>query len=211
MKQAELYQEIRAIGEQSYDRLEGEWHDWLEVARQYEHKVPSQDRQDIRHDILIELAHARARDCKPIPILRAYRIATLMVALYWRERIKREVKVCVKSGLAVEPKCSTCRHRPKGTRCAWLAIRPLQSLDQPITDYDGNEARLLDTIADDNALDALDIGNAIDASRCLLGCPMRLIEIATKRRDGIPLNRKEQTYLNHYQARHLKKSQIALF
>ncbi|MBA7629085.1 hypothetical protein ES703_36583 [subsurface metagenome] len=36
-----LYKEIEAIAEQSYDQLEGEWLEWLQVARRYEHKIPS--------------------------------------------------------------------------------------------------------------------------------------------------------------------------
>ena len=104
--------ELDAIAEKSYDQLEGEWHDWLEVARKYEHKVPSQDRYDIRHTIIIELAKARQRDGKPIPILRAYRIASFTVALYWRELIKAQVRVCLYDGLPQEPHCPICRHKP---------------------------------------------------------------------------------------------------
>ncbi len=90
MRQSELTREIGAIAEQSYNQLEGEWRDWLQVARRYEHKVPYQDRLDIRHDIMLELYRARQRDNKPIPELRAYRIASLTVALYWR-RLKRQL------------------------------------------------------------------------------------------------------------------------
>ncbi len=72
--------EINAIAEQSYSQLDGEWADWLAAARRYEHKVPSQDRYDIRHSIMLELAKARQRDSKPIPLLRAYRIASPLLA-----------------------------------------------------------------------------------------------------------------------------------
>ena len=89
MRQTERDREIRGVAEQSYDQLDGEWGEWLAVARKYEHKVLTQDRLDIRHTILLELYHARQRDGKPIPILRAYRIASLMVALYWRQ-LKRQ-------------------------------------------------------------------------------------------------------------------------
>ena len=195
MRQSELTAEIQAQAEQSYDLLDGEWHDWLKVARRYEHKVPYQDRLDIRHDIILELYRARVRDGEPIPILRAYRIASLMVALYWRELNKASVKVCVYDGVAKEPHCASCSHKPKANRCVWLAIRPVQSLDQPTTDYEGNECRLLDTVADDKAID-LDL--QIDASTWLLGCPIRLIEIATKRRDRIALNKTDQKYLERY-------------
>ncbi len=170
MRQSELTQEIQAIAEQSYDQLDGEWHDWLEVARKYEHKVPSQDRYDIRHTILIELYRARQRDGKPIPTLRAYRIASLMVALYWR-KVKR--------------------------------IPTMLSLDQPTADYEGNEVRLRDTVADDKAID-LDL--QLDATTWRLGCPIRLIEIATKKLDGIALNKKDQKYLERYR----RKTQISL-
>ena len=36
----EIIGESLALAEASYDQLDGEWHDWLEVARKYEHKVP---------------------------------------------------------------------------------------------------------------------------------------------------------------------------
>ncbi|GAH78554.1 unnamed protein product, partial [marine sediment metagenome] len=120
--------------EQSYDHLDGEWHDWLEVAKRYEHRVPNQDRYDIRHTIMLELNRARQRDGKPIPLLRAYRIASLTVALYWR-RLKRQPTIL--------------------------------SLDQPTTDYEGNENRLLDTVADDKAIQAIDIDSRLDASQWL--------------------------------------------
>ena len=190
--------------ELSYNQLDGEWADWLEVAKRYERKVPSQDRYDMRHTIILELAKARQRDNKPIPLLRAYRIASLMVALYWREVVKREVKVCIYSGLPTEPHCASCRHN-QHKPCPYLALRPIQSLDQPTTDE--NEARLKDTIADDHAID-LDAWQ--DAHRFLLGCPMRLIQIANKRRDGIPLNDTDQRYFTRQRQKELKRYQLAL-
>jgi len=190
--------------EQSYNQLDGEWLDWLGVARKYESKVPSLDRYDVRHDILIELARARRRDGKPIPLLRAYRIASLTVAHYWRLRLKREVKVCVYNGVATEPKCATCRHKPKAFLCPYLASRPIQSLDQPATD---NELTLMDTVADDTAIEAVDIDAGIDATQWLLGCPIRLIEVAKKRKDGTPLDGKDRKYL----CKMLKRYQKTLF
>jgi len=192
----DIIRETLALAEQSYDQLEGDWQQWLEVARRYEHKVPSQDRADIRHDIMLELHRARQRDNKPLPLLRAYRIASLMIALYWRDRVKREVKVCVYSGLPTEPHCASCK-RHRGGSCPYLALRPVESLDQLPTDY-------LDTVADDKAID-LDL--RIDASTWLLGCPMRLIEIASKRLDGKPLANRDRMYLSRYR----KQTQKTLF
>jgi len=200
------FDQIRLI-EQSYDQLDGEWLEWLAVARKYDSKVPGLDRYDVRHNIMIELARARARDCQPIPLLRAYRIASFMVAAYWRECLKREVKVCIYNGMATEPKCAKCKHKPKGKRCPYQAYRPIQSLDQPTTDYEGYQCQLLDTVADDNAIEAIDIDAKVDATRWRLGCPTRLVEIADKKAHGIALDGKDRKYL----CKMLKRYQKALF
>jgi len=204
MKEAEVTAEILAEAEQSYDQLDGEWAEWLAVAKRYEHKVPSQDRYDIRHTILIELAHARQRDGKPLPILRAYRIASLTVALYWREVNKAQVKVCVYSGLPIEPHCKTCQHSSNHKDCCWLAVRPVQSLDSELGD-DGGDI-LADTIADDHAID---LDAWLDAKTWLLGCPIRLVQIAKKRRDGLLLNEAEDKYLDRFRKKDRK--QMSLF
>ena len=193
-----------------YDQLDGEWRDWLEVAKRYEHRVPAPERYDIRHTIMLELHHARQRDGKPIPLLRAYRIASLTVALYWREINKPLVKVCVIDGIAKEPnngKCSFKDKPPKCRQCPFLAVRAIQSLDSEIEDTEGNRVRLMDTVADDQAID---LDQWLDAKQWLLGCRMRLIEIATKRKDGIPLNEKDRRYFNRERQKELKRYQIAL-
>lgn len=207
MRQEELTAEIKAIAKRSYDQLDGEWRDWLEVAKRYEHRVPAPDKYDIRHTIMLELHHARQRDGKPIPPLRAYRIASLTVALYWREINKPLVKVCVIDGIAKEPnngKCSFKDKPPKCRQCPFLAVRAIQSLDTEIEDTEGNRVRLMDTVADDKAID-LDL--KLEASDWLLGCPMRLIEIATKKLDGKPLTAKDRQYLSRFR----RQAQKSLF
>jgi len=202
MNQAEMTAEVLAVAEQSYNQLDGEWHHWLEVAKRYEHRVPSQDRYDIRHSILVELAKARHRDNKPIPQLRAYRIASLTVALYWRELVKHQVKVCIYSGLPKEPHCNSCSHQNAGRRhCPYLALRPIESLD---TEPEEEGERLIDTIVDDHAID---LEAWLDARTWLLGCPMRLVQIAYKKLNGQALNKGEHCYLQRYR----RKTQLKLF
>jgi len=76
----------------SYDRLDGEWLKWYETAHRFEHKVPAQDRGDIRHNIILELALARARDGdKPFSEAMMCRVASFAVADYWR-KAKRKPK-----------------------------------------------------------------------------------------------------------------------
>ena len=200
MRQSELTAEIEAQAEQSYNQLEGEWLDWLGVARRYEHRVPSQDRLDMRHTILIELAKCRSRDNKPIPPLRAYRIASLMVALYWREANKTSIKVCIYNGIAQELHCATCSHNGQKP-CPYQASRPVQSLDADTTDSEGNTTRLKDTVADDHAIDIL---AWLDAKTWLLGCPLKLIQIGCKRQEGIPLTKTDRQYLWRYLKRQKK-------
>jgi hypothetical protein len=197
MKQAELTAEILTIAELSYDQLDGEWADWLAVAKRYEHRVPSQDRYDIRHTIIIELAKARRRDGKPIPLLRAYRIASLMIALYWRELAKHQVKVCIYNGLPTEPHCANCSHNGQ-RQCPYLALRAIQSLDSELDD-DGD--KLADTIADDHAID---LDAWLDAKTWLLGCPMKLVKIASKIKGGYKLTATDSQYLWRYHKRQQK-------
>jgi len=156
--------------DKTYDQLNGEWWDWLEVARRYDGKVPAQDRLDIRHNIMIELARARARDGKPLPILRAYRIASLTVALYWRQ-VKR--------------------------------TPTMVSLDSDIATEDGGTVRLIDTVASDKALDLPAV--YYDVRTWLLGCPIRLVQIANKKLDGKPLSAKDRMYLSRYRRAEQKK------
>ena len=170
--------------------------------------MPYQDRGDIRHDIMIELHRATYRDGKPLPLLRAYRIASLTVAFYWREFNKASVKVCLYNGLPTEPHCDSCNRKPKKDTCPYIGLRPIQSLDSEVTDSEGYRVRLMDTVADDHAIDLV---AKLDASHWLLGCKLQLIQIAQKLTDGIELNHKEKNYLYHFRNRELKKSQKALF
>ena len=167
MRQAEFVAESNAIAEQSYSQLKGEWAEWLAVAKRYEHKVPGIDRYDIRHAILIELAKARQRDNKPLPLLRAYRIASLTVALYWRQAMRRRTV----------------------------------SLDARLDDGDGDATELMDTIADDQAID---LDAWLDAKTWLLGCPIQLIRIAHKRQEGQRLTATDSQYLWRYHKRQQK-------
>jgi len=198
MRQEELKAEIDQIAEQSYSQLEGEWGEWLEIAKRYELKVPSQDRLDIRHTILLELALARLDSKKLIPKFRAYRIASFMVADYWRTR-KR-----LTSGLD----CAHCS-KAQRARCKkeWLysqcpKLIKLVSLDTVTIDADGNPHTLKDTLADDHAID---LDAWLDVTTWLLGCPARLIEIANKRIDGKPLNQADRQYLSRFRRREQKR------
>lgn len=162
----------------SYEGLEGDWLQWLEVATRYEVKVPTQDRADLRHTIILELALARSKATEPIPLYRAYRIASYMVADYYRQLKKLTTGI-------------DCRHCSKEQRleckehylygeCPKLI--KLEYLDRERLDTEGNLVTVKDTLADDHAID---LDQWLDSETFLLGCPIRLIEIALKRQDLI--------------------------
>ncbi len=154
----------------SYARLNGEWAIWSEIAHRFERKVPTQDRGDIRHTIILELALARARDGnKPFSEALMCRIASFVVADYWRKEKRKPT---------------------------------ILSLDTERDNGDGDTTELMETIADDKALD---LDAWADARTFLLGCPHRLIQIARMRLNGIALEPRDKMYLQRFRQREQKK------
>ncbi|APH12397.1 hypothetical protein ASJ33_04150 [Dehalococcoides mccartyi] len=183
----------------SYDRLNGEWAQWFRTAQRFEHKVPAQDRGDIRHSIILELAMARARDGdKPFSEAMMCRIASCVVADYWRKQYKLTNGLdCGSCGQKQRAKCkdgylySVC---PKAVK--------IESLSKPITDSEGNVTEFGDTIADDKAID---VGAWLDARTFLLSCPNRLLQIAHKMRNGDNLTPTDSQYLWRFRKREQNK------
>jgi len=205
MRQSELTTEINAIAEQSYSQLEGKWLEWLEVARRFEHKVEAQDRLDLRHTIIVAFADQQARNerlGKPdLSLYGMLRIASHCVADYWREQAKHQVKVCIYSGLPIEPHCDSCRHKLKAKECPYLALRPVQSLDSELDDSEGNTIALKDTLADDS----IDIEAWAERSTWELGYPKRLVAIVHKIDNGENLTATDSQYLWRYRKRTQKR------
>jgi hypothetical protein len=154
----------------SYDRLDGEWLIWYEVAHRFERKVPTQDRGDIRHNIILELALARRRDGnKPFNEAMMFRVASFVIADYWRKANRKPT---------------------------------ILSLNNEVDNGDGDTTELINTVADDRAID---VSAWIDARTWLLGCPIRLVKIAQKRLGGQTLSNYERLYLYRYRKRENQK------
>ncbi len=199
------------IHSNGYDHLEGEWGEWYRVAAPYARKVPPIDQEDVKHDILIELAQARARDGVPIPELRAYRIASLTVALYWRKQARATRRVCTYNGYATEPHCQACHFREQlaehsARRCPFVGVRPTLSLDSPSGTIEGLAVSLKDTLASEHLEDMPP--QWYEAKTWLLGCPVRLIQIAGQIQDGESLNDRDRQYLSR--ERRKRQRELAL-
>jgi hypothetical protein len=160
--------------------------------------VPAQDRGDIRHSIILELAMTRARDGdKPFSEALMCRIASCVVALYWRKQYK--LTNGLDCGSCSQKQRQKCRSADLYRQCP-KAIK-IEYLSKPITDANGNVTELGDTIADDKAID---IGAWLDARTFLLSFPQRLVAIAHKRVEGTPLTGAEMKYLCKWRKREQK-------
>ena len=136
---------------------------YITVADRYQRKAKRQDREDLNHTIILSLAQAQLRmDNNGGGQLSD--LAMLRIASYECQKYWRAIK-------------------------RQLTIL---SLNTDIYDGDGNTTELIDTVADDKAID---LDAWLDARTWLLGCPRRLIQIANKRLKGIPLDGKDQKYL----------------
>ena len=181
--------------------MEHNWDTYIEIARRFEYKAQFQDREDLRHSIIIEIAEAKSKNGdKPFTEATMCRIASYVVADYYRGlRLPSGNLPCGRCSKAQRAKChkddlySQCR---KGVEVV--------SLNSQIEDGEGNGIELIDAIADDSAID---LDAWLDARIWLLGCPKRLVGIAHKIANGIALDLADRLYLCKWR----KKAQKRLF
>jgi hypothetical protein len=182
-----------------YDQLDGDWLTYYKVASRFNHKAKAEDTEDLLHDIILTLAVAKRNNGhKPFTEAMMYRIASYTQADYWRTYYKLTMAL-------------DCRHCSKAQRqkCRsdWLysecpkAIK-LESLNKPIIDREGNLTELGELIADDKAID---LDAWLDAKTFLASAPKRLLGIAYKRVNGIPLEPNEKMYLQRFREREQKR------
>ena len=151
-----------------------DWSKYITIAKRYQHKAKPDDREDLNHDIVIAIAEAqKAKDNNGGGSLSD--IAMMRIAAYQCQKYWRQVR----------------------------RQSNISSLNTQLDNGDGDTTELIETIADDKAID---LDAWMDASVWLLGCPSRLIEIANKRVKSIPLNNAEMIYICRYR----KKEQLAL-
>jgi len=145
---------------------------YITVADRYQRKARYQDREDLNHTIILSLAQAQlAKDNNGGGQLSD--VAMLRIASYECQKY-------------------------------WRAIKrqfTILSLNTELNNGDGDGIELIDTVADDKAID-LDVW--IDARTWLLGCPRRLIMIASNRLKGKALTQYERLYLYRFRKREQK-------
>jgi len=149
-----------------------DWSKYINVADRYQHKARYEDRADLKHNIIVSLADSQIR-------------------------LDNNGGGQLSDGAML--RIASCRVADYW-RSEYRNSRVI-SLNTIIADGEGNTTELIDTLADDKAIDLADW---LDAKTFLLGCPKRLIEIAHKRVEGIPLADKDWSYLKRFRRREQK-------
>jgi hypothetical protein len=178
-----------------------DWEKYIAVADRFQYKAKAQDREDLKHTIILKLAQVACNNGhKPFTEATMYRIASYTVADYWRGQYK------LSNGLD----CGSCS-KTQRRKCKknWLytecpkAVK-VEYLSKPIIDDNGNITELGELIADDTTID---LEAWLDAKTFLLGFPKRLMEIARKISNGESLSAIDRAYLSKFR----KREQIRLF
>ena len=186
-----------------YDQLEGDYAVYYKVATKFVHKAQAQDRDDLLHTIILNLAVAgKSNGHKPDNPSWMYRIASFTVAQYWQDYYYRTNGI--DCGHCSNPQRKKCkRDNLYGSQCP-RAIK-VESLQKPIIGEDGELGELGDLIADDKAID---LDQWLDDKTFLLGFPQKLQDIAQKKVDGIPLNNADKLYLGKWRKKNRQKRLI---
>jgi len=194
-------------GGNGYDQLPEPFLTFYTIAVRFAHKALTDEREDLLHDIIEGLATVAKRKAaagQDFTEPAMYRIAEHIKDhyLYWHYSYTNGLD-CQHCSKAQRAKCRKNWAYSDWAYCDCHRAITMESINQPITDSEGNITELAELIADDKVLD---LAEWIDARTFLIGAPIRLKMIARKLNKGEALNHPEQQYL--YKLR--KKSQKAL-
>jgi hypothetical protein len=188
--------------------LDGDWATYAKIAENFVRKVKLEEREDFRHDLILEMAKVKAKYAltgKPLTEAGLMRVASYQVTEYW-ERLRR-FTTWLDCGNCSKEQRRKCREELLYSECP--KFRQLVSLNAEVNgDGDGEPSELIEFIADDKAID---LDAWVDARRILRGLPRRLVQIGYKRYAGIPLDSKEKECLKRHRQKELKNYQKTLF
>jgi hypothetical protein len=186
------------VGNNGYDRLPEPYSTYHRIALRFAHKALTDEREDLLHDIIIGLAktgETLADRGQQFSEIAQIRTAEHIKDHYWYQHYAYhnglDCQHCSKAQRA------KCRENWAYSDCP-RAIT-LESMNQPITDGEGNITEFAELIADDKAID---LAEWLDARTFLIGAPIRLKTIALKRSKGEELTGAERKYLTKLRKRY---------
>jgi hypothetical protein len=185
-------------GGNGYDHLPEPYLTYYKVALRFAHKALTDEREDLLHDIIIGLARTGqmlATRGQQFTEIAQIRTAEHIKDHYWYQHYAYhnglDCQHCSKAQRA------KCRENWAYSDCH-RAIT-IESINQPITDSEGNITELAELIADDGAID---LAEWLDARTFLIGAPIRLKTLAVKRNKGEELTHAERQYLSKLRKRY---------
>jgi len=161
------------------------------------------EREDLLHDIIIGLVRtgqtlaARGQQFTEIAQIRA---AEHIKDHYWYKHYAYHNGLdCQHCSKAQRAKCRENWAYADWAYCDCQRAITLESINQPITDSEGNITEVAELIADDKAID---LAEWLDAKTFLIGAPIRLKTLAIKRHKGEELTGAERKYLTKLRKRY---------
>ena len=150
-----------------------DWSKYSTVADRYQYKAKAQDREDLNHTIILSLADAQTR----LDHNGGGELSDLAMLRIASCRVADYWRSEYRNGRIV-------------------------SLNQVVyEDDDGSQIELIDTLADDKAID---LEAWLNDATWLLGYPKRLVEVVRKIANGIRLDPKDKMYLQRFRRREQK-------
>jgi len=149
-----------------------DWSKYIAVADRFQHKAKRQDRDDLNHDIIASLADTQLR----LDQNGGGQLSELAMLRIASCRVADYWRAEYRNGRII-------------------------SLNTVIEDEDGNQIELIDTLADDKAID---LEAWLDQSLWQLGFPKRLAQIARKIAYGSKLTATDSQYLWRFRLKEQK-------
>lgn len=180
-----------------------DWSKYIEIADKFQYKAKPEDREDLRQDIILRLAEVEAKyngNGNGLTEGGMVRVASFVVMAYWRDYYRTVNGF--DCGRCSNQQRKRCKDGVLYAKCP-KAIT-INSLNKPIVDEDGNITELWQVLADDKAVD---LEAWLDAKLWLYRAPARLVNIAYKKVNGLPLADSDR----HYLERVRKNGQKRLF
>jgi hypothetical protein len=185
-------------GKNGYDHLPEPYLTYYKIALRFGHKALLDEQEDLLHDIIEGLARV-AKD-RTLSEAAMYRIAEHIKDHYWYKHYEYHNGLdCQHCSKVQRAKCRTAWAYSDWAYYDCRRAITLESINQPITDSEGNITELAELIADDKALD---LEEWLDVKTFLIGAPIRLKAIARKRSKGDTLTHAERQYLTKLRKRY---------